>query len=50
MQTSESRELPDHDDWLEHIDTVVLTREHAADPDPPADVGPADRSRSTRAS
>ncbi len=50
MQTSESGELPDHDDWLEHIDTVVLTREHAADIDPPADGGPSDRSRNPRAS
>lgn len=37
MSAEDFHELPDHDDWLEHIDTVVLSREQEAELDRPAE-------------
>lgn len=43
MQPTERHDLPELDDWLEHIDTVVLGREDAADVDPPVEDRPRER-------
>lgn len=44
MQAPERNELPDLDEWLEHIDTVVLGREQGPQIDPPVEEGaPSER-------
>lgn len=37
MNSPEHEDLPALDEWLEHIDTVVLGRERGSDIDPPAE-------------
>jgi hypothetical protein len=41
MESPDAHELPELDEWLEHIDTVVLGREEGPDVDPPVEDQPS---------
>lgn len=48
MNSPDQDTLPELDDWLEHIDTVVLGRQEGSEIDPPADDTREERTRPLR--